>query len=207
MAEEEAVAERGPDIPEDEPGEIEDKGTDDVKSAFFTLISDQRPDKRREAAAWLAASDDELVRKLAGPGVIIASAVNGEVAPKDLSQAVEPLDSLPATGFWKGFSETAGHVLLLKGISVPESDRSRDDFFAFGLRLIGVSMADGFPVSDETIRLVKIVKHSAAGLADDADMIIKRNDSLRPDRPGGPMRFARRVEPEDRAPRQRQSAG
>ncbi len=166
--------------------------------AFFTLIYDKRPDMRSRAFDLLASSTNEDARRMAVIGAAINEAFSKQSDPAVFSEATKELESFRMTSYFAGIIETAGQVMLLRSAEIHDPEK-RVGVMEVALEIITYSMAEGFPVNDETIKLVREAKEKEPGIIEAADFLLIRNGSLRPSKKASDFRRpARRKEPEPR---------
>jgi hypothetical protein len=180
----------------------------EIKRLFFTILSDSRAAKQEEAAAILLAYSDERVDKLVVAGRTIRQAVDGKAGPDILKKVVVAFTELPETDYWHGFMETSGQVVLQKGLLMSDDkalEKDRLGMVSQGFAMLRLALGPGFPLSEETMGLVQILKKSDARFAKDADEIIGRNQRLTSENADKGRLFKRNRPPEkgDRGTTQR----
>lgn len=153
---------------------------DDIKSAFFFLLSDSREWKRNEAYELLASSVDSGDRLLAEAGKTISEVICKGADPKTLENAISVFGRLQMSDYWHAFMETAGDVLLTKALSEEEGSQHRSQLIGYALRMVAMAQNGGFPVADLTIESVRRAKISDPAHADAATAITRMNAMLKP---------------------------
>lgn len=150
----------------------------EVKTQFFTLIHDGRPEKKEAAAAFLRASQLANVRKLAEIGEALVAVRDGNTERAIFEMALEGFRSLPTSDFWYKFIETSGQVLISAG-SIP----GRDPVLARmlcerGLELMSFALTLGIPLSDQSVSLVRGVQVRQKSLSAMAGAVLSLNEQL-----------------------------
>ncbi|MDD5172477.1 MAG: hypothetical protein PHF60_05595 [Candidatus ainarchaeum sp.] len=153
----------------------------EIKRLFFTILSDARPAKQEEAAETLHAYSDERVDKLVAAGRTVRQVVGGKAGPDALKDVITAFTELPETDYWHGFMETSGQAVLQKGLRMSDDKAMKKDKLGMvsqGFAMLRLALGPGFPLSEETMGLVKTLRKSDGRFARDADEIIGRNQRL-----------------------------
>lgn len=168
--------------------EVPEKISEDLKVAFFSLISDSRAEKRQSAFQSLSSNPDPDVRKLAGLGQIIWEVSAGARPPESLGDVTKAFRDMTMSSFSAQIMEAAGQTLLASASIKEGADKIT--MLKSALGIISLSMSEGNPVSEQTIRLVRDARQAMPGYSL-IDFILTRNESLAP-RPSDAEEFIRR---------------
>lgn len=158
--------------------------SDEIRRQYYALVSDTRGEKRRDAEGKLSVSGGRECAVLAKAGRIISLVVCENGPAGELDKAIGELGTLPPTLFWIKFIEISGQVLVAAGAE-PSGTRSPQESGAIveaGLKMLARTQSWGIPLSDFSLRQVKQVVDSGGALSGAAQVIVRQNEELLPER-------------------------
>lgn len=153
----------------------------EIKTFYFNLMNDDRPNVRAESFRRLSESGDSTIKTLADLGKMVSDVINGNAKAETLKAVKSGFDILPLDSFWNTLAETTGQSIIMKALRSKGSESF--ELLDSGLDLIARAMDGGFPLSEATIQLVKDSKKAEPKLSKKADTIIMQNEQLTPERP------------------------
>src|SRR5271157_5766232 len=103
--------------------EVPEKQSEDIKVAFFSLISDSRAEKRQNAFHSLSSNQDPDVQKLADVGQIIWEVSAGNRQPESLGEVTKAFLDMNMSSFSAQIMEAAGQTLLASASAREGADK------------------------------------------------------------------------------------
>ncbi len=151
----------------------------DARELFFRLAASPDSGERRRAFDDLQKSGRPDGEKIALVGFSVSKFVTGSAGPSALAEAMKIGQSISYTDFNNAFFEIAAQILLGMGASM-EAGARRRSAVEWGLAMMRRAMFGGFPISDESIDMMRRAKDAELSLSAVADSLIMHNESLLP---------------------------